>query len=207
MARAVEDRIQEAQEAFEAGFQSEAARKRALDQLNRAYDDLHQKVMRAILDARVMAADGESYVEDEQNSKDYWGHQSQLHLVKAKDFEIAARYGVAEFLVAHDLIELRKAIKAAEIVKHERPANEAKVEAVRKSILEEMEFRKAQFVEGMEVARHFKGLPVSVNAHMVYGHKGARFIRHFFYLRGKLTALNMIMAIADAYEREQEGKV
>jgi membrane-associated HD superfamily phosphohydrolase len=68
-----------------------------------------------------------------------------------------------------------------------------------------MEGRKAQFVEGLEIARMFNGLPVSVNAHWVHGHKGTNFIRYFFYLAGELTPLNMIMAIAQAHEAEKEA--
>ena len=45
------------------------------------------------------------------------------------------------------------------------------------------------------MTRRFGGLLVSVNAHMVVTNdKGMTFVRHFFYLSGKLTPLNGIGA-------------
>lgn len=197
----INDRIALAQDAFEEGFLSKAAQKRALDQLNRAYSAIHDEVHGAVITQANIdfpeACDARwTLFNDNETPFD-------LHQVRDRHIVIIEKW-TDHGAVIRDLIALRAAIKAAEIAA--APVNEekAKIETVRKSIIEEMEMRKAQFVEGMEIARLFNGLPVSVNAHWVYGHKGARFIRHFFYLRGKLTPLNMIMAIAQTYEREQE---
>ena len=99
-----------------------------------------------------------------------------------------------------------------------KPDAIVKAELIRHSIVEEMERRKAMFVEGLEIGRIFAdlyprknkageiipsaSLPVSVNAHWVRGHKGTDFVRHFFYLRGKLTPLQTIMAIAQTLDDE-----
>ena len=193
------DRIASAQSAFEAGFASKAAQKRALDDLNRAFKSVRDGLMTAILVAR-------TDVDEEKNREDYWSIPFELHHIRDKHLEIAARYS-EEFAIVRDLIALRAAIKSAEIAPPPaKPEIEVKAEKVRRSILEEMESRKAQFIEGLEVTRLFNGLPVSANAHMVHGHKGAVFVRHFFYLNGKITALNMILAIAEAHEAEKESE-
>lgn len=191
-------RIATAQAAFEAGFLSMAAKKRALDELNRAYRNEYDLLMVAILKACTPE-------NADENSADYWGGASELHQVRDRHLDIFKRYGFDTQLIT-DLLALRAAIKDAEIAPAPaKPEIEVRAEKVRKSIIEEMEARKAQFVEGMEIARLFNGLLVSVNAHWVHGHKGARFIRHFFYLRGTLTPLNMILAIAEAYQDEKKG--
>jgi hypothetical protein len=195
----VSDRIAFAQADFEKGFLSEAARKRALDNLNRGYASIHDELMSAILAARTPET-------EKQNHADYWDIPSDLHHVRDRHFEVAARYS-PNFAVVRDLIFLRAAIKGAEISQPPvKPEIELRAEAVRRSVVEELERRRAQFVEGLAVARLFGGLPVSVSAHIVHGHKGAVFVRHFFYLRGKLTPLNTILAVADAFEREGGGK-
>jgi hypothetical protein len=105
------------------------------------------------------------------------------------------------------MIALRQAIKDAEILPvPAKPESEARAEVVRKSVVDMMEARKAQYVHALELGRLFGGLPVSVNAHWVHGHKGARFVRHFFYLYGRLTPLNLIIAAAEQLEREKEAK-
>lgn len=200
MARTIEDRITAAQTAFEAGFLSKAAQKRALDELNRAWSNIHDDIHHAVI----------------KQANDTWQHNCEerwaffrenetpfdLHQIRDKHFPTIEKWSDHGPIV-RDLIALRAAIKGAELAP--APVNEekAKIETIRRSIIEEIEMRKAQFIEGLEMARHFKGLPVSVNAHWVYGHKGARFIRHFFYLNGKLTPLNMIMAIAQTLEDER----
>lgn len=212
MARNFETYLDEAMTAFEAGFLSEAARKRALESLNRAHNQIEEsirKVQLAYFHGMRHSDNGRPEVPAEEQANydritDLYYNFPALHVIKDKHFEAYAEY--PQFAQMRELINLRNEIKAAEIVKHERPANEEKVEEVRKFVAKTMEERKAEFVAGVELAHIFKGLHVSVNAHWVYGHKGARFIRYFFYLNGRFTALNMIMAIAEQYERETEGK-
>lgn len=211
MAKTTADRIALAQAAFEAGFASKAAQVRALDELNRAYAGIRESVMDAILKAR-------SPETEEQNHADYWGLASDLHNVRDRHFDLAGRY-VEDFGVVRDMIALRGAIKTAPIAPvPEKPEAVVKAEAVRRSIVEEMERRKAMFVEGLDLGRVFAdlfprknkageiipsaSLPVTVNAHWVRGHKGTDFVRHFFYLGGRLTPLQTIMAIAETLDRE-----
>lgn len=198
------DRLALAAAAFEAGFQSEAARKRALDDLNRAYSSLHNKAH----DAQITHANSDETLSTDQQARCEFFQINRtpfdLHQVREAHIEIIARWSGAEAAaLLRDLIALRAAIKAAEIIRHERPAQEARAEQIRKSIVEIMEARQQSYIEGLELSRHFKNMPVSVNAHIVHGHKGAVFYRYFFYLAGKLTALNVIMAIAQTLEEER----
>ena len=201
----ITDRIAKAQDAFEAGFLSMAAKKRALDQLNRAYHAIQNAVsdaVRAHAFAEIPGTDEGDYA---ARSKIFRANDLPFDLHQVRDRHIAIIAKWTDYAqIVRDLIALRAAIKDAEIAPAPaKPEAEQRAEQVRKSVIDEMERRKAQFVEGLDIARHFGGLPVSVNAHWVHGHKGAVFLRHFFYLRGKLTPLNTIVAIAEAYEREQ----
>mgnify|MGYP006976758686 CR=1 FL=1 len=199
------DRITEAQASFEAGFLSMAAKKRALDQLNRAYDAIRE----AAHGAQIDHANGNPALNSVGENRFSFFRENDLpfglHQVRDRHVEIIEKWaGLGQ--TVREMIALREAIKEAEIAPAPaKPEIEQKAEAVRKAVIDEIEKRKAQFVEGLEVARMFGGLPVAVNAHLVRGHKGAIFLRHFFYLRGKLTPLNMIIAIAEAYEAEKEA--
>lgn len=203
-----EQYVSSASEALAAGFASEAARKRANENITRAYDQLCSNVRKALLDARgpcVKDAKGEPLIVDGRivwpdpeaeaaNSALYWSVPSNLPKAISRKHDGLIPYG---YDIAA-LIELRAQIKAAEIIKVERPEAEieAKSEQVRKSITEWLEARKASYVETLDVARLFNGLPVTVTAHYVHGHKGGCWLRHFYYVRGKLTALQVIMAAA-----------
>lgn len=207
MAKTPADRIATAQAAFEAGFLSMAAKKRALDDLNRAYSAIRDEASDKVRAYAFDAIPGATQDDYQARSEIFRANDLpfDLHQVRDRHIEIIGRWtGYPQ--IVRDMIALRAAIKEAEVAPAPaKPEAEQKAEAVRKAVIDEIEKRKAQFVEGLEVARLFNGLPVSVNAHWVHGHKGARFIRHFFYLRGKLTPLNMIIAIAEAYEAEKEA--
>ncbi|RWX72563.1 hypothetical protein [Mesorhizobium sp. M2A.F.Ca.ET.039.01.1.1] len=198
------DRFASAQAAYEAGFLSMAAKKRATDDLSRAYEAVRDQITSAILRDRGPMTTAPT--EEETRLTDlYYSIPFDLHQVRDRHFEALAAYPAFE--IVRDFIAMRAAIKAAPIAPAPvKPEIEVKAEKVRRSIIEEMQRHKQQYVRGLEVARLFGGLPVSVNAHWVNGHKGAVFLRHFFYLRGELTPLNTIIAIAETIEREQEGR-
>jgi len=207
MAKTYSDRIEAARTAFEAGFRNKAAQKEALTNLNRAYDmvcDVARGAIREYAFTEIPGAEEADYIARNEifRAADL---PSDLHQVRDRHVEIIEKWaGLGQ--TVREMIALREAIKEAEIAPAPaKPEIEQKAEAVRKAVIDEIEKRKAQFVEGLEVARMFGGLPVAVNAHLVRGHKGAIFLRHFFYLRGKLTPLNMIIAIAEAYEAEKEA--
>lgn len=190
--------IEKVQNSLEVGFNSQAAKKRANDIINRVYGLVQNQVQDTILKSR----NGGSF--DEATDEDYWKLCVDLHHVKEHHFEIASKYS-QNFEIVRDLLALRSAVKESEIVKIERDNKfEKKAEEVRKEIEKIAIDRKEQYLKGIELANLFGGLPVHVNSHLVYGHKGSIFVRNFYYYNGKLTPLNVILAIAEKYEEEKK---
>lgn len=174
-------------DAFNQGFASKAAQQRALDDLNRAFD----QVKRAIHDELLAIARDER----DANWDDlYWGVPA-LHVWKAKHSAMFPNYAErAEMLVA-----LRNEIKAAPITPVEKVNIVTETEKkVRETLREMIERKTAQFHEGVRLVEIFGRLPVSVTPHWVVNDKGTGFIRCFYYLNGKLTALNVILAVLQA---------
>jgi chromosome segregation ATPase len=207
MTRTYEDRIDAALEAFEKGFESEAARKRALDDLNRAYNLVRDEQRDALRARAPYEAEHNAMTATEEQSRErmafLYADENEvpydLHQVREKH---ADRFGDLWSKVER-LVELRAAIKAAEIVKAAPSENEVLAERVQKSIREIMERRQAQYATGLELQEVFGRLPVTMNVHVVHGHKGAVFLRTFYYMNGKLTPLNVILAVLQAKEEEE----
>ena len=198
--------IARATEKFEAGFTSKAAQKDALDYLNRAFAMLTDGARGDILTAA--AAKFPTAASEEAanmnrcafvNSLGYWDMPDYPHLLRDKHQAfLAGRWDDACMIR-----DLRNAIKAAPVVKAERKTDEREV-AIQKSIRDIMAMRRSQFERGLQVAELFGGLPVSVNVHQVTNEHGTTFLRAFYYLRGELTPLNIILCIAQELERRAE---
>jgi hypothetical protein len=60
-----------------------------------------------------------------------------------------------------------------------------------------------EYNRGLRLAEVFKYLPISVTPHWVF-RDGGRFIRYFYFMAGKLTALNTILAVMQTLEDEKE---
>ena len=195
--------IADATDLLEAGFRTKADR-RALVAVGRAYglirDITHERVIEIAREA-ISGWNGGS----DKNWQAYVGvlnaHELPHTLNQVKDIHFERVAGIPAFAPVRDLIALRAAINVAEIIPVERHPHAEKAEAVHRSIIEEMERRKTQHVDGLDMADRLGGLPVRVNAHMVTNDKGRTFVRHFFYLSGKLTPLNTIIAIAEQLEK------
>lgn len=183
--------LDKATELFNAGFTSKAGQKAALDNLNRAYD-LQKEAIHNILLTEAREDRGENW-----NSL-YWGIPD-LHNWKAKHSEMFKTF-VLQVSAIEQLVELRTAIKGAVIVPPAKDETKVITAAVRKSMIEIMEKRQADFAYGCKLHDIFGKLPVSVNAHWVRNSHGTEFIRYFFYLNGHLTALNVIIAIMQEKE-------
>ena len=198
MARTYEAYTQTAIAGFEAGFTSKAAQKRSLTNVSYAYDVVHREVANAIL-KQINQVRGTA---EEQKFNDlYWAVPMDLHQVREKHFALLVDY--PEFEKVRDLINLRNEIKVAEIIKAVRDVNEEKVKAVYQTIENLIKTRKESYLRGYDLSEMFGRMSVHVNSHYVYTRHGS-YIRNFFYLFGKLTALNVIIAIHQ--QREKEGK-
>lgn len=198
MARTVEFYLERANSKFEAGFKTMATKQDALSDLNSAFDLLRGRIHTAFLDIprkeRTEAHDGI-----------YWNTASSLHNWRVKH-SVAVKAVFPELYCTVDeieaLVELRQAVKAAEVVRVERQADPRTV-AIVKTIRDIMEARKAQYARGIELHDIFKGLPVSVNVHWVTNQFGTSYLRAFYYMAGDLTPLNVILAVLDAKSEKQ----
>jgi hypothetical protein len=201
MAITFETRVDFANSALEAGFTSKAGQKGALDQLNRATNILKGEVQELTWNFK-----GDKSRE-EAMEKAYWMNLD-LHVWNQKRRDELLSYLPEAEAIADkfdDLAALRQAIKSAEIVKAERKADE-RVEAVQSTIRKMMELRKSQYARGLELHEIFGNLRVSANVHMVRNQHGTTFIRAFYYMDGKLTPLNMILAVAQEIQRREDAK-
>lgn len=192
MAKTTEFYIERATKAFEAGFTSKAGQKEALSDVGRAYEILKGEIQNLYLE--IPHAE-----RTEAQENVYWG-MPDLHNWKAKHAELATSVfpqSAEQVRQIEDLVNLRAAIKSAEVVKVERKENE-RATAIVKSIRDIMEQRKAQYARGLELHDMFKGLPVSVNVHLVVNQHGTEFLRAFYFMGGVMTPLNVILAVMDA---------
>jgi hypothetical protein len=205
-AERIAKRVTEAQEALETGFQSEAGRKRALQAIASAYDMIKNEVFAAVVEMVWNEIPGETSEAYRARGERFASLEiPDLHHVKAKHFETFAAF--EGFEMVRDLIALRNAIKEAPVSPIPVKPETEKVEKVLKSVREMMESRKATFLHEVEMAHLFGGLRgVSLRTHYVHGHKGTVFLRTFWFLHGKLTPLNLLIAIAEKYERDMKGE-
>lgn len=210
MARDVQFYVNRALERFNVGLDCEARRKEALGDVNSAYEMLRRVLMDAALALRVEVLEPYAHYEMPPAVESmYWGLPGYPHQWKPKHAELvrAALGGGFDALISdiERLVELRAEIKAA-------PVNPAPVKEMnpyevkaRAKIADVMAKRQADYVDALELGEIFGGLPVSVNSHVVHGHKGAIFYRNFYYLAGKFMALNVIIAAAQELERRKES--
>lgn len=192
---------------LDAGFTAKARQKEANDQLNRAYNELQQLIHAA-------ACDLANKVDPNRENQEAWSskvneydmpfdlhHVRERHITKTRELvgdDVADRIAF--------LIETRAAVKAEPIQKVEPKAPSAYQVKAEKSIMELIEKRESQYLEAIDLGRIFEGLPVSANSHWVVNQYGTGFVRTFYYLSGKLTPLNVIIAAAQTLAREAEGK-
>lgn len=200
----VETRMVYAHDMLEAGFASEAARKKALDKLNNAYEILQVHVSALIANDIWNQIPGEGDQEARSEMFNKAELPFSLHHVREKHVMIFESYECGS--IVKDMLELRAAIKDAHVaVVPKTDRIERKAAEVRQTIVQEMERRRARYIEELDIARMLGGkLNVTARSHYVIGHKGTKFVRSFFYLNGKLTALNTIIAVADQIERENK---
>jgi hypothetical protein len=205
--------IESAQTAFEAGFRSKAAQKDAIDSLNRAYDIVRDFSHGLIIDgAPYHGVDWSALTPDEQDARHderhaYFDAREQpfgLHQVRDRHLPVFAQYGDCAWVV-QQLIDLRAAVKAAPVTPPQKDAEVAAVEAAQKSVLDLIKTRQAQYENAVALGELFGGLPVTMNWHYVQNQYNTIFPRCFFYLDGKLTPLNVLVAASQELERRKAG--
>lgn len=197
-ARKAEENIAQAVAGFEEGFASKAAKQRCLESLNRAYDYIRDLEFSDLIDqAPEVGPERQAFFDSKVDAP------FDLHHVREKH----APAFPARWERVQELVELRTQVKAADITPpqpKQSVARDALEARVTESLEQLMERRKAQFIRGCELHDIFGGLPVSVHAHYVTNQFGTTFIRRFYFMNGKLTPLNMILAIMETKAREKE---
>ena len=182
-------------------FPSNAAQKRVLDLLNRSYSYCHDEQSAQAREnapvAEQVCFEGTNDVTPEWNARNEFLNSKETpfdlhHVREAKHAEaFGDMWPEVEMLMA-----LRAEAKAKPIKKYEKVETEVdRMEAkVQKTVKEMIEMRTAQYNRAIDLAEMFGQMPVTVSPHLVHGHKGTNFVRCFYYVAGKLTPLNVIIA-------------
>lgn len=196
MARNPEFYIDRANVRFEAGFNSLAAQKEAIRDVNAAYELLCREIQNMYLN--IPNAD-----RNEAQENVYFGLPALHNWKDHHNNFVLDVFQQAAPIVAQiqDLVAFRNVIKNAEVIRVERVANPVAV-AVAKSIRDIMAARKAQYARGLEIHDIFGKLPVYVNVHYVVNQYGTEFLRAFYYMHGVLTPLNVILAVLEAKQKD-----
>lgn len=192
----VQDYIDSAIELWEEGFTSMASKKRCLEKLNTAYSFL----------SGGLSYEYGTIPREKRNDKWeelYWMIPHNLFQWKSKHSEAHSSDNLSSIVNKIDkLVDLRNAVKETDITPPIKSEEKIFKDRVLKSIEEIMKAKKVQFLEGYELTEIFGNARVNVSSHYVTNQFGTTFIRNFFYLYGKLTSLNMILAIIGKHKEE-----
>jgi hypothetical protein len=206
MARNADYYVTAALAALNAGFTSKAAKKGAMADLNRAYERLREQARSVELSNAphrgVSELTGEMWTERHAY---FNAHEVpyDLHLVRPAHLAIFDKLTGNAAEVAR-LVELRAVMKAAEVtppVKREPSKFEVRAVETLKDLLAR---RQAQYAEAVDLGEVFGRMPVTASTHWVTNEHGTTFLRTFYYLRGKLTPLHVLVAAAEELERRAE---
>tara|TARA_Y100000385_G_scaffold79450_1_gene80912 strand:+ start:280 stop:873 length:594 start_codon:yes stop_codon:yes gene_type:complete len=170
-------------------FAAKSHQKEALGELNSGYQMLRENNFQFSIDSL--------------SREDYYAIPFDLHQIRDKHFRL---FDEAHHADLTDLITFRVLLKELEVVKSAPKSDRitAKQAEVTETVVDLIERRMAQYHEAVELGRLFGGLPVSVTPHQVTNGYNTTFTRCFYYLDGKFTPLQVIMAAADKLAREKE---
>jgi hypothetical protein len=206
--------VDEANELFNAGFTSKAGQKRALDNLSRAFREVRDAHFNALISAAPKLTNPTDPDMGEWAARVEHFNANEvpfdLHQIRDRHFPVLDAFLPGSADAVRMLVELRNTIKGAEIVEPAKDITKVRTAKVLTHLKDLMERRKAQFLEAVDLTEVLgdEGVIIhglSANTHYVHGHKGTNFLRTFFYLHGKLTPLNTILAGAEAKAREVRG--
>ena len=196
-------------------YPSKAAQKRVLEDINRAYEyardaygDLYRVELFAGDDADRWVVQASGSYDTRRDFLDARDVPFDLHHVRERHIERFAEYSPELAVLVKTAIAARADVKATPVaapVKTGVEIEEKKI-VIQRSIREEMDRLGTMYREGLDIARLFKGLPVSANVHVVTNQYGTTFLRAFYYLAGKRMPLNTIMAVAGTIAEEKKGK-
>jgi hypothetical protein len=171
-------------------FAAKSHQKEALGELNSGYQMLRENNFQFSMDSL--------------SREDYFAIPFDLHQIREKHFRL---FDEAHHADLTDLITFRVLLKELEVVKPAPKSDRitAKQAEVTETVVDLIERRMAQYHEAVELGRLFGGLPVSVTPHQVTNGYNTTFTRCFYYLAGKFTPLQVILAAMDALAQEKEN--
>jgi hypothetical protein len=170
-------------------FAAKSHQKEALGELNSGYQMLRENNFQFSIDSL--------------SREDYFAIPFDLHQIREKHFRLFDESHHADLT---DLMTFRVLLKELEVVKSAPKSDRitAKQAEVTETVVDLIERRMAQYHEAVELGRLFGGLPVSVTPHQVTNGYNTTFTRCFYYLDGKFTPLQVILAAMDTLAREKE---
>ena len=177
-------------------YKSKAEQKRELEKVSKEYDKIRSSMMDKMLNEKNAGR-------PQMMNTLYWNTPHYLHQFSEGHATLFSDDFKNEVKQIFELKQIRQSIKDTPIDPKPEPKNKRETEIVN-SIKEIMERNKKNYITGLELHKHFGYLPVYVNAHLVTNAYGTTFVRHFFYMDGKLTALNVILAVLDTIKREEK---
>jgi hypothetical protein len=192
------DRIDRVNDALNAGFKSKSAKNNSLADLRRAYEFLTSVSHKGGMMSDLLDMFPNRFADEYENKEFqelYYGIPL-FHLWKDKHSDIYNAYFPNRVAMIEMLVNMRQLVKDAPVIKVEKSETKERIEKIQKSLREELEFRKTQYQEGMNLAE-IVGPNVTANVHLVHGHRGTVFVRAFYYLNGEFMPLNMIICILD----------
>ena len=189
-------------EMFNQGFTTKSAKKDAIALITREFEtvtDTTKGIRGQLLDMR-----SEGTITHEECDIMYWGFPT-LNNWKEKHSNMFKTLFPNEVAYIESLVEMRETFKDAEIITVKRESTiDIKRKQIELTIKEEIEKSNKMFISGLKMVEIFGNMNVSVNAHYVVNQFGHKFVRCFYYLNGRIMALNTIIAIAE--EIENKGK-
>jgi hypothetical protein len=182
--------VESSLEAFDAGFASAAAKKRCLEDLSGAYNIMRSQIEDGYIDLR-----NSGVMTDNEIHELYWGCPSTLNNWRSKHTITYMKDFPTQVERIELLVDMRNSVKETEVVKVVPKNAEYKeqVEKIEKSLKEIFEYKIESYERTLKIAELFKGIPVYVQPHMCFMNNGTRYVRYFYYVHGKLTALSTIM--------------
>lgn len=186
-------------------YSSKAEQRRELYSISRQYDKCRDMIGALIMDERHSHEAGSERYQELMNL--YWLPPIELHHWKAKHSNALRQFSSELIDQIEGLVRCREEVKNTPIVRTDNTMKkvvEAKDTEVKTHIEDLFEKRKQRYIDAIDLCKFFGGLSVSASAHYVMNQHGTIFTRVFYKLHGKVTALQVIIAAAQALENENQ---
>lgn len=186
----------EAEQMLDAGFTTQAAKKRAMSTLAYAWEYLSELVRYQYL---IMPS--EKYTDE--MTQLYYDFPSRAAVFNQKWADKVNNLFGVDYPVWWDLKNLADAIKLADINPVQPKVVDPVIERAYKTIQDQIETAKSDVVYGMKLVEIFGNLPVSVTAHYCHMSNGTSYLRCFWFLAGRMVKLSTIIATLQKIKAEE----